>query len=149
MVAELVLQYAQAQGITNVGVIVADYAWGQAVKSAVENTFAGSGVDIGEVQVAPVPPTTDFTPFVRAVADAGAEMIMATGHPPGNGSIVTLSADLAGNVPVTGAWTPPNTVIGSPRRAWSMKFGMARPSCRRIRGPNVLKIRTIRVSTPW
>ncbi len=112
MDAAPILQYAKAQGITNVGVIVADYAWGQAIKSAVETTFEGSGVDYGEIQVAPVPPTTDFTPFVRAVAEAGAEMIIATGHPPGNASIVTLSADLAGGVPVTGAWTPPDRVVG-------------------------------------
>jgi branched-chain amino acid transport system substrate-binding protein len=107
-----VLQYAQEQGFTNVGVIVADYAWGQGFAAAVEETFNGTGVDYGEIQVAPVPPTTDFTPFVRAVADAGAQMIIATGHPPGNSAIVTLSADLAGDVPVTGAWTPPDLVVG-------------------------------------
>jgi branched-chain amino acid transport system substrate-binding protein len=107
-----VLQYAQEQGFTNVGVIVADYAWGQGFAAAVEETFNGTDVDYGEIQVAPVPPTTDFTPFVRAVADAGAQMIVATGHPPGNAAIVTLSADLAGDVPVTGAWTPPDLVVG-------------------------------------
>jgi branched-chain amino acid transport system substrate-binding protein len=112
MVAAPILQYAEEQGITNVGVIVADYAWGQAVKASVENTFEGSTVDYGTIQVAPVPPDTDFTPFVRAIADAGAEMVIATGHPPGNSAIVTLSADLVGDVPVTGAWTPPALVVG-------------------------------------
>ena len=108
MVMGPALQYAQEQGLTNVGVIVADYAWGQGVKAAVEAEFEGSGIDIGEIQVAPVPPTTDFTPFVRAMADAGAQMVIATGHPPGSASIVGLSADLIGDVPVTGAWTPPD-----------------------------------------
>jgi ABC-type branched-subunit amino acid transport system substrate-binding protein len=112
MVAAPILQYAQESGITNVGVIVADYAWGQGIKAAVETTFAGSGVDYGEIQVAPVPPDTDFTPFVRAMADAGAKLVVATGHPPGNSAIVALSADLIGDVPVTGAWTPPNLVVG-------------------------------------
>lgn len=112
MVAAPILQYAQESGITNVGVIVADYAWGQGIKAAVESTFAGSGVDYGEIQVAPVPPDTDFTPFVRAMADAGAKLVVATGHPPGNSAIVALSADLIGDVPVTGAWTPPNLVVG-------------------------------------
>jgi branched-chain amino acid transport system substrate-binding protein len=107
-----VLQYVEEQGITNVGVIVADYAWGQGFKAAVEATFEGSGVDYGEIQVAPVPPDTDFTPFVRAMADAGAEMVIATGHPPGNAAIVRLTADLIGQVPVTGAWTPPDLVVG-------------------------------------
>jgi branched-chain amino acid transport system substrate-binding protein len=111
MDAAPVLQYAQEQGITTVGVIVADYAWGQALKSAVEATFEGSGVDYGQIQVAPVPPDTDFTPFVRAIADAGAEMIVATGHPPGNSAIVRVSADLL-NVPVTGSWVPPDLVVG-------------------------------------
>ena len=107
-----VLQYVQEQGITNVGVIVADYAWGQGFKAAVEATFEGSGVDYGEIQVAPVPPDTDFTPFVRAMADAGAEMIVATGHPPGNAAIVKKTDELMGQVPVTGAWTPPDLVVG-------------------------------------
>jgi branched-chain amino acid transport system substrate-binding protein len=106
-----VLQYAKEQGFTKVGAIVADYPWGQAFKSAMENTFEGSGIEY-TIEVAPVPPDTDFTPFVRAMADFGAEMIAATGHPPGNAAIVSLSADLAGNVPVTGAWTPPDLVVG-------------------------------------
>jgi len=106
-----VLQYAQEQGFTKVGAIVADYPWGQAIKSAFENAFAGSGIET-TVEVAPVPPTTDFTPFVRAMADFGAQMIVATGHPPGNSAIVALSADLAGNVPVTGSWVPPDLAVG-------------------------------------
>ena len=105
-----VLQYAQAQGLTRVGAIVADYAWGQAFKAAMESTFEGSGVEY-QIEVAPVPPDTDFTPYVRAMADFDAEMIVATGHPPGNAQIVSLSADLH-DVPVTGAWTPPNLVVG-------------------------------------
>ena len=112
MTAGPVLQYAQEQGLTNVGVIIADYPWGQSFKAAVENTFAGSGVDFGEIEVAPVPPDTDFTPFVRAMADAGAQMVIATGHPPGNAAIAALSADLIGDVPVTGAWIPPDLAVG-------------------------------------
>ena len=103
-----VLQFAQEQGMTNVGVIVADYAWGQGFAAAVEATFEGSGIDYGEIQVAPVPPDSDFTPFVRAMADAGAQMVIATGHPPGGAAIVGLVEDLIGDVPVTGAWTPPD-----------------------------------------
>ena len=111
MVAAPVLQYAQEQGFTKVGAVVADYPWGQAFKGAMESAFEGSGIEY-TIEVAPVPPDTDFTPFVRAMADFGAEMIVATGHPPGNSAIVTLSADLAGNVPVTGAWIPPDLAVG-------------------------------------
>jgi branched-chain amino acid transport system substrate-binding protein len=111
MVAAPVLQYAKEQKFTKVGAIVADYPWGQSFKSAMENTFKDSGIDY-TIEVAPVPPNTDFTPFVRKMADFGAQMIVATGHPPGNAAIVSLSADLAGNVPVTGAWTPPDLSVG-------------------------------------
>ena len=46
-------------------------------------------------------------------------------------------------------WEPsPNTVSGLSVSAWRRKVGMARPSCGRIRGPYVLKIRTMQVSTP-
>lgn len=103
-----VLQFAREQGIRTVGVIVADYAWGEAFATAVEETFDGSGIDYGEIEVAPVPPDTDFTPFLRKMAVAGVEMVIATGHPPGGAAIVGLSADLIGDVPVTGAWTPPD-----------------------------------------
>lgn len=106
-----VLQYAQAQSLTNVGVIVADYPWGHAFRSAMEDTFADSGIEI-HIETAPVPPDTDFTPFVRALADFGAQMVVATGHPPGNSVILGLSADLIGDVPVTGAWTPPDLAVG-------------------------------------
>jgi branched-chain amino acid transport system substrate-binding protein len=111
MTAGPILQYAKEQGYTKVGAIVADYPWGQSFKAAMENTFKDSGIDY-TIEVAPVPPNTDFTPFVRKMADFGAEMIVATGHPPGNAAIVSLSADLAGNVPVTGAWTPPDLSVG-------------------------------------
>jgi branched-chain amino acid transport system substrate-binding protein len=106
-----VLQYAQDQGLTKVGVMVADYPWGHAFRSAMENTFADSGIEI-HIETAPVPPDTDFTPFVRALADFGAEMVVATGHPPGNSAILGLAADLIGEVPVTGAWTPPDLAVG-------------------------------------
>jgi branched-chain amino acid transport system substrate-binding protein len=113
MDAAPVLQYAQEQGISNVGVIVADYAWGQAFAGAVESTFEGSGVDFGEIQVAPVPPDSEFTPFVRNIADAGAEMVVATGHPPGSAAILALAADLIPDAPVTGSWIPPDLAVGT------------------------------------
>jgi branched-chain amino acid transport system substrate-binding protein len=111
MTAGPVLQYAQEQGITNVGVIVADYAWGQSFAAAVEATFEGSDVDYGEIQFAPVPPDSQFEPFVRNIADAGAEMVIATGHPPGSSAILGLAVDLVGDVPVTGSWIPPDLAV--------------------------------------
>lgn len=112
MTAPPVIQYVEEQGLTNVGVIVADYPWGQSFAAAVGPALDTAGISYGEIQVAPVPPDTDFTPFVRNIADAGAEMVIATGHPPGSAAIVTLSADLIGEVPVTGSWIPPDLAVG-------------------------------------
>lgn len=106
-----VLQYAQEQGLERVGAIIADYAWGQAMNSALQNTFEGADVQI-QIEVAPVPPDTDFTTYMRALADFDAEMIVATGHPPGAGPITVLSQDFL-DVPVTGAWTPLSLVVGN------------------------------------
>jgi branched-chain amino acid transport system substrate-binding protein len=110
-----VLQYAEEQNLTKVGVIVADYAWGQAMKSALETTFEGTDVEI-QIEVAPVPPDTDFTPYMRALTDFGAEMIVATGHPPGSGPITVLSQDYL-DVPVTGSWNPLSLVVGNLEQA--------------------------------
>jgi branched-chain amino acid transport system substrate-binding protein len=106
-----ILQYAQEQGLTKVGAIIADYAWGQAMKSALETTFEGADVEI-QIEVAPVPPDTDFTTYLRALTDFGAEMIVATGHPPGSGPITALSQDYL-DVPITGAWSPLSAVVGN------------------------------------
>lgn len=105
-----VLQYAQEQGLTSVGAIIADYAWGQSISTALQNTFEGSDVAI-QIETAPVP-ETDFTTHLRALQDFGAEMIVATGHPPGSGPITAQSAELF-DVPVTGAWTPFSLVVGA------------------------------------
>jgi branched-chain amino acid transport system substrate-binding protein len=110
-----VLKYAQEQGLTKVGAIVADYAWGQAMKSALENTFEGADVAI-QIEVAPVPPDTDFSTYLRALADFEAEMIVSTGHPPGAFPIVVLSQDIL-DVPVTGSWTPFSAALGNLEQA--------------------------------
>jgi len=115
MDADPVLQYAEEQSLAKVGAIVADYAWGQAMKSALETTFEGSDIEI-QIEVAPVPPDTDFTPYMRALTDFGSEMIVATGHPPGGGPIVVLSQDYL-DVPVTGSWNPLSLVVGNLEQA--------------------------------
>lgn len=110
MVGGPIAQYAQEQGFTRVGAIVADYAWGQSVKGALEQAFAGTGIEL-KIEVAPVPPSTDFTPFVRNIADFDPQLLVASGHPPGMAAILPLAADLL-DVPVTGAFTPPDLIVG-------------------------------------
>jgi branched-chain amino acid transport system substrate-binding protein len=110
MVAGPILQYAQSQGVTRVGGIVADYGWGQAIKAALETSFAAAPDIQLQVEVAPVP-ETDFTTYLRALEALDPEIIVATGHPPGSGAITVQSADLGFDVPITGAYTPRALVV--------------------------------------
>jgi branched-chain amino acid transport system substrate-binding protein len=104
MVAGPILQYAQEQGFTKVGAIIADYGWGHAIEAAMQETFADSGIEL-QIETAPVP-EQDFTTYLRNLEAFGPEVIVATGHPPGTGAIVVQSADLGLDVPVTGSYTP-------------------------------------------
>ncbi|HEY1316430.1 MAG TPA: ABC transporter substrate-binding protein [Gaiella sp.] len=98
-----ILAVAQARGVKSVGAIVADYAWGQAFKRAMQDTFEGvSGIKLN-IQVAPLP-ATDFTPYLRALGDVG--LIVATGHPPGGGAILAQAGQLGMKAPVIGAYSP-------------------------------------------
>ena len=98
-----ILDVAQARGVKSVGAIVADYAWGQAFKRALEDTFEGvSGIKLN-IQVAPLP-ATDFTPYLRALGNVG--LIVATGHPPGGGAILAQAGQLGMKAPVIGAYSP-------------------------------------------
>ena len=104
-------QYVEAEGITKVGAIVADYAWGQAFRAALEDTFADvEGVEL-QIEVAPVP-EQDFTTYLRNLEEFGPELLLATGHPPGSGAITVQSADLGLDIPVTGAYSPLSAVVG-------------------------------------
>lgn len=110
MVAGPIAQYAEQEGLTKVGAIVADYAWGQAIRGALEDEFeALDGVEL-QVEVAPVP-ETDFTPYLRNLESFGPDLLVATGHPPGSGAITVQSADLGLDIPVTGAYSPLATVV--------------------------------------
>jgi branched-chain amino acid transport system substrate-binding protein len=105
MVAEPIAQYAESEGLTSVGAIIADYAWGQAISGAMEEEF-GALEDVElQVEVAPVP-ETDFTTYLRNLESLQPDLIVATGHPPGSGPITVQSLDLGLDVPVTGAYTP-------------------------------------------
>ncbi len=111
MVAEPIAQYAQAEGVTKIGAIIADYGWGRAIESAMQNSFdAVEGLDY-QIEVAPVP-EQDFTTYLRNLEGFGPELIVATGHPPGSGGITVQSNDLGFDVPVTGAYTPWALVAG-------------------------------------
>jgi branched-chain amino acid transport system substrate-binding protein len=116
MVAGPILQYVQSKGLKRVGAIVADYAWGQALKAALEKEFATAPEVKLQIEVAPVG-ETDFTTYLRALQRLNPQIIVATGHPPGSGPITVQSADLGFHVPITGAYTPRSLVMKAAKNA--------------------------------
>jgi branched-chain amino acid transport system substrate-binding protein len=109
MVAGPIVQFAEEEGLTRVGAIVADYAWGQALKSALEEGFGATDIEI-QIEVAPVP-ETDFTTSLRSLQEFDPELLVATGHPPGSGAITVQSLDLGLDIPITGAYSPLAAVV--------------------------------------
>ena len=103
MVAQSVVQLARRRGITSVGVMIADYAWGQSFKSSLEDAAKATPNIKFNVQVAPVP-TTNFTPYLRSFGDVS--LIVATGHPPGAPLVLAQAGQLGLKAPVLGADGP-------------------------------------------
>jgi branched-chain amino acid transport system substrate-binding protein len=103
MTAVPIVQLAQRRGIRNVGAIIADYAWGQSIKSALEDAVKAAPNIRLNTQVVPLT-TTNFTPYLRALGDVS--LIVATGHPPGAAAILTQAAQLGMRAPVAGAYSP-------------------------------------------
>lgn len=104
-VAAPIAQYAQSEGITRIGAIIADYGWGRSIEAAMIASFdAVEGLEY-QIEVAPVG-EQEFTTYLRSLEEFGPELIVATGHPPGSGGITVQSSDLGLDVPITGAYTP-------------------------------------------
>jgi branched-chain amino acid transport system substrate-binding protein len=117
MVAVSVVRLAQRRQIRSVGVVIADYAWGQSFKSSLEETAKTASNIRFNVQVAPLA-TTNFTPYLRAFGNVS--LIVATGHPPGAGSILAQAGQLGLRVPVVGAYSPYSLTV---RNAGSASYG--------------------------
>jgi branched-chain amino acid transport system substrate-binding protein len=103
MAAVPIVQLAQRRNIRSVGVMIADYAWGQSFRSSLLEEAKKAPNITFNVQVAPVP-TTNFTPYLRAMGDVS--LIVATGHPPGSSLVLAQSGQLGMKAPVVGAWGP-------------------------------------------
>lgn len=99
--------YADA-GYTQVGAIIADYAWGRSTEEAINEFF---DVDVN-IQVAPIG-ASDFSSYIRQFPD-DLEMLIASGHPPGSVGMTNQVFEL-GYSPevVTGASTPPQLLAGA------------------------------------
>ena len=117
MVAVSVVQLAQRREIRSVGVIIADYAWGQSFKSSLEESARRAPNIRFNTQVAPLA-TTNFTPYLRAVGDVS--LIVATGHPPGAGSVLAQAGQLGMKAPVVGAYSPYSLTV---RNAGAAAYG--------------------------
>ncbi|WP_165875353.1 ABC transporter substrate-binding protein [Natrarchaeobius chitinivorans] len=99
--AELV----QDEGFTQVGAIIADYAWGRAIEDAIAEFIEPlDGVET-HIEVAP-PGEDDFSPYIRSMPD-DLELLIASSHPMGTPTIVSNLIELD-QVPemVTGANEP-------------------------------------------
>ncbi len=117
MVATSVVQLAQRRNIREVGVIIADYAWGQSFKSSLE-TVAKTAPNIRfNIKVAPLP-TQNFIPYLREMD--GSALLVATGHPPGSGLILAQSRQLGIKAPVVGAYSPYSLTV---RNAGAASYG--------------------------
>lgn len=101
MVVQPYVQYVQQEGMTRVGAIIADYAWGQSIREALEAQFAELDDVELQLEVAPVG-ETDFSTYLRSLEGLDPEIIIATGHPPGSGAITLQATDQGFDVPVTG-----------------------------------------------
>lgn len=106
--------YIQAQasafagGFSKIGAIIADYAWGRAVESAIPEAFEQ---DV-QIEVAPIG-ESDFRSYIRQFPE-DLEVLVASGHPPGAIPIANQIREL-GYAPevITGASVPPNILAGA------------------------------------
>jgi len=102
-------EYIAAEGLTRVGAIVADYAWGRSIEAAMQETIGASDVEL-QIEVAPVP-ETDFTSYLRRLTDLDPQLVIATGHPPGSGPIARQAAELGLQGAIVGPYAASGSVM--------------------------------------
>ncbi|WP_049986056.1 ABC transporter substrate-binding protein [Halobellus rufus] len=100
-------QFVADAGYQNVAAIVGDYAWGQSVRTAIQDNF---DVNV-DIQVAPVG-ASDFSSYIRQISQ-DVEMVIATGHPPGSLTIAQQLYELGYEPDVISGPGLPPAVISS------------------------------------
>jgi branched-chain amino acid transport system substrate-binding protein len=103
---EPIAQFIEDEGLERVGAVVADYEWGRSIEAAIEEHIGPLDVEL-QIEVAPVP-ETDFTTYLRRLEELDPDVLIATGHPPGSGTLLLQAADLGFDGFVTG----PNDAFG-------------------------------------
>jgi branched-chain amino acid transport system substrate-binding protein len=104
-----IAEYVEAEGLTRIGAIVADYAWGRSIEDAMRQTIGEQDVAL-QIEVAPVP-ETDFTSALRRLTELDPELLIATGHPPGSSSIARQAAELGVGGSVVGPYAASASVM--------------------------------------
>jgi branched-chain amino acid transport system substrate-binding protein len=102
-----------------VGVIVADYAWGHAIRQAIEKQIKSMPGLTVQIEVAPVP-ERDFTPYLRKLQAMDPELLLAAGHPPGNVTITRQAIELGMKGQIIGSWYPTEFMVD---RVGELMFG--------------------------
>jgi branched-chain amino acid transport system substrate-binding protein len=109
----------QGRKYTRVGAIVADYAWGHAIRESIEKSIKPMpGIRL-QLEIAPVP-ERDFTPYLRKLTGLDPELIIATGHPPGNPTITRQAIEMGMKALVIGSWYPTDLMV---QRVGDLMFG--------------------------
>jgi branched-chain amino acid transport system substrate-binding protein len=102
--------FIQQEGLTRVGAMIADYAWGHSIREAIEDLVETlPGVTV-KYEIAPVP-EQDFTTYLRSMSEIDPEIILSIGHPPGTPAVTRQSADLGIGQYVTGPMNPQAVVV--------------------------------------
>ncbi len=104
---------------TRVGAIVADYAWGHAVRESIEKFIKPlPGVRL-QLEVAPVP-ERDFTSYLRKLQGLDTELLIATGHPPGVVTITRQAIEMGIKGQIIGVYYPSEFMV---ERVGELMFG--------------------------
>ena len=119
MYVQAIAAMVRQGGYGRVGAIVADYAWGHAIREAFERYVVPLPGLRTQVEVAPVV-SPDFTPYLRRLQRLDPQLLVAAGHPPGNPTIVRQARELGLGAPVIGSVLPPELMV---QRAGDAVYG--------------------------
>jgi len=100
-------QFFEANDVSSVGAIIADYAWGRSVESALRE-FTPSDIDL-QIEAAPVG-ASDFKSFLRQFS-SDVELMDFVGHPPGSVTAAGQMFELEMDQTILGVDTPQALMI--------------------------------------
>ncbi|MEM4494935.1 MAG: ABC transporter substrate-binding protein [Candidatus Caldarchaeum sp.] len=89
---ELLANFVRDKGYKRVGVIIASYEWGFAIRDVLDKRLKALGVQY-QIEEAPLG-ETDFTTVLRKLQPLQPEVMILTGHPPGFPTITKQAIEL-------------------------------------------------------